>query len=114
MTLASAKRITGLDIQVVIADKECFVEALDAGKSVANVSGSNLKKVLLELVAKVYALNRKAALERAGWKCELCGSIHNLQCHHKIHRSMGRRDDTVSNLQVLCFQCHERHHLGKD
>lgn len=103
----------GLDVQVVIADKECFAEALDAGKVVGKASGRNLKIVLGLLVESVYALNRQTALERAGWACELCGSRQNLQCHHRVHRSMGRRDDTPGNLQVLCFTCHERHHRGK-
>ena len=113
MTLKKAKRITGLDIQVVISDKDFVAEATDTDKSIAKVSGHNLKIVLSILVEQIYALNRQVAMERADFKCELCGSRSNLQCHHKIHRSMGRRDDTPGNLQVLCFQCHERHHRGK-
>ena len=51
-------------------------------------------------------------LERAGWRCERCGAPRNLQCHHKIYRSQGGRDD-VSNGEVLCERCHsQEHHPG--
>lgn len=113
MTLKSAKRITGLDIQVVAEAKDFFVYALDGDRVVAKVSGRNLKTLLSLAVEQVYALNRQIALERAEWKYQICGSRSGLQCHHKIHRSMGRRDDRPTNLQVLCLQCHERHHHGK-
>jgi 5-methylcytosine-specific restriction endonuclease McrA len=114
MTLKRAAKITGLDIQVVKADKQYFVTARDQRQEdIAYVSGGNLKTILGILVEQVYAINRQSAMERASWACELCGSRYNLQCHHKIHRSMGRRDDRPEALQVLCSDCHERHHRGK-
>ena len=58
---------------------------------------------------------RKLALERAGNKCERCGSTQTLEVHHKEklglfeprHNSSKNRQD---NLIVLCRNCHEKEH----
>ena len=48
---------------------------------------------------------RKLVLERAGYRCERCGSTQDLQIHHKIPRwALGSNDP--DNLQVLCRHCH--------
>lgn len=57
------------------------------------------------------------ALERAGNKCEDCGSVDKLEVHHKEllepweqrHNSYKNSQD---NLKVLCRACHERVHHG--
>lgn len=42
-------------------------------------------------------------------KCARCGSIVELQVHHKIPLSLGGKD-VDGNREVLCRECHEKHH----
>lgn len=41
--------------------------------------------------------------------CERCGGRYNLHVHHKKHRSQGGGDEH-SNLEILCWICHDRAH----
>lgn len=51
----------------------------------------------------------KQVLERDGWRCQWCGSLRNLQVHHRRFRSrLG--DDTTENLITLCADCHRAEH----
>lgn len=50
---------------------------------------------------------REAVLERAGHRCEWCGSAGPLDVHHVVPRS-AKRDDTVQNATALCRPCHRR------
>jgi len=51
----------------------------------------------------------KRVLERDEWRCQKCGSLENLQVHHKIKRSqMG--NDSLDNLVTLCAYCHMEEH----
>jgi 5-methylcytosine-specific restriction endonuclease McrA len=53
----------------------------------------------------------KLVLERDGWRCQWCGSLRNLQVHHRRFRSrLG--DDTAENLITLCARCHRLEHVG--
>ena len=69
-----------------------------------------LKKVKrIKLGIRVYRRIMKRVLERDDWRCQKCGSLENLQIHHKIKRSqMG--DDSLENLQTLCAHCHIEEH----
>jgi 5-methylcytosine-specific restriction enzyme A len=51
----------------------------------------------------------KRVLERDGWRCQKCGSLENLQIHHRIKRSQ-QGDDALGNLVVLCAYCHMAEH----
>lgn len=56
---------------------------------------------------------RKAALERADHRCQLCGDhTRQLEVHHRIYRgrtaSYGAEKPT--DVIVLCADCHARHH----
>jgi 5-methylcytosine-specific restriction endonuclease McrA len=51
----------------------------------------------------------KRVLERDGWRCQKCGSLKDLQIHHKIRRSQ-RGDDALANLVILCAHCHMEEH----
>ena len=48
-------------------------------------------------------------LEWNRWRCQKCGSLENLQVHHKIHRSQ-QGDDALANLVTLCAYCHMAEH----
>ncbi len=69
-----------------------------------------LRKVKrIKLGKQVYRRLMKKVLERDGWRCRECGSIENLQVHHKIHRSQ-QGDDSLVNLITLCAYCHLEEH----
>lgn len=48
---------------------------------------------------------RNAALQRAGYRCNRCGSKRDLQAHHLTYDRLGAELD--SDLEVLCLICHE-------
>jgi len=67
------------------------------------------RKPRQKLDPKRYRALRKQVLERDGWRCQLCGSLTNLQVHHRRFRSrLG--DDTAENLITLCVDCHRAEH----
>jgi len=51
----------------------------------------------------------KRVLERDGWRCQKCGSLENLQVHHKIRRTH-QGNDALANLVTLCAYCHMAEH----
>jgi len=51
----------------------------------------------------------KRVLGRGGWRCQKCGSLENLQVHHKTKRSQ-LGDDELENLIALCAYCHMAEH----
>jgi len=50
---------------------------------------------------------RWLALVGAGWRCLICGTSRDLQCHHGLPRSAGGEDDE-RNLFPLCAKDHQR------
>lgn len=56
---------------------------------------------------------REAALLRAGFSCELCGTKEprRLQVHHRDY--LRAFHETPTDLIVLCGRCHRKHH-GRD
>ena len=52
---------------------------------------------------------REQIFTRDSWRCQLCGSMQNLQIHHQRFRSHGG-GDAEDNLIVLCAACHSRVH----
>lgn len=48
---------------------------------------------------------RKRALERAGYRCQVCGETRGLQVHHNSYERLGNEAD--EDLAVLCFWCHQ-------
>ena len=56
-----------------------------------------------------YAVLRRYVLKRDSWRCQDCGSMHNLQVHHMKRRSQ-LGDDVAHNLITLCVACHEDGH----
>jgi 5-methylcytosine-specific restriction endonuclease McrA len=52
---------------------------------------------------------RHAALVRAGYRCEKCGSRGPLELHH-----IGNRQDrSAFNAMVLCVRCHAKLHAAR-
>ena len=52
---------------------------------------------------------RAAAVKAAEGRCEMCGAEYGLQVHHRKRIGNGG-DHCVSNLRVLCTNCHGRQH----
>jgi 5-methylcytosine-specific restriction endonuclease McrA len=48
---------------------------------------------------------RQEVLLRDGWRCQSCGTMANLEVHHKEFRSRSG-DDSDENLITLCHDCH--------
>jgi 5-methylcytosine-specific restriction endonuclease McrA len=48
-------------------------------------------------------------LRRDSWRCQVCGSMTNLEVHHKQFRSHSG-EDQEDNLITLCFNCHSSLH----
>ncbi len=55
---------------------------------------------------------RQQVLRRDGWRCQKCGTMSNLEVHHRQYRSHSG-DDSEENLITLCNACHSSiHHCG--
>jgi 5-methylcytosine-specific restriction endonuclease McrA len=50
---------------------------------------------------------RQFLLNVLGGKCDLCGSIERLHLHHK---DRNRKNNDLSNIQLLCASCHYKIH----
>jgi 5-methylcytosine-specific restriction endonuclease McrA len=48
---------------------------------------------------------RQLVLCRDGWRCQSCGTISNLEVHHKQFRSHSGHD-SEENLITMCTACH--------
>ncbi len=69
-----------------------------------------LKKIKrIKLGPRIYKRLMKKVLERDNWRCQKCGSLLNLQVHHKIKRSP-QGHDALENLVTLCAYCHMAEH----
>jgi|ERR1051326_56753 hypothetical protein len=70
------------------------------------------KPAPLKLDAEQYELLRQQVLRRDGWRCQACGTMSNLEVHHKRFRSQSG-ENSEENLITLCRACHsELHHPG--
>lgn len=58
-----------------------------------------------------YESLRKQILRRDGWRCQCCGTMSDLEVHHKEFRSHSGAD-SEENLITLCTACHSAVHLG--
>ncbi len=52
---------------------------------------------------------RQQVLRRDGWRCQSCGTMSNLEVHHKQFRSHSGAD-SEENLITLCNSCHAQIH----
>ena len=56
-----------------------------------------------------YESLRQQVLRRDGWRCQSCGTMSNLEVHHRKFRSHSGAD-AEENLITLCTACHARVH----
>ncbi len=73
-----------------------------------------MKKILpksprLKLDADDYTALHRQVVERDNWRCQVCGSMQNLEVHHIQFRSHSG-PDTERNLVTLCNSCHRSSH----
>jgi hypothetical protein len=61
------------------------------------------------LESELYELLRNQVLRRDSWRCQLCGTMSNLEIHHQEFRSHSG-DDSEQNLMTLCSACHASVH----
>jgi 5-methylcytosine-specific restriction endonuclease McrA len=52
---------------------------------------------------------RQQILRRDNWRCQTCGTMSNLEVHHRQFRSHSG-DDSDQNLITLCSECHASIH----
>ncbi len=67
------------------------------------------KPARLRLDPVSYESLRQQVMRRDGWRCQSCGTMANLEVHHKQFRSQSG-DDTEQNLITLCTTCHTSVH----
>ncbi len=63
------------------------------------------KPVRFRLDPVSYQSLRQQVLRRDGWRCQSCGTMSNLEVHHKQFRSHSGVD-SEQNLITLCAACH--------
>jgi 5-methylcytosine-specific restriction endonuclease McrA len=69
------------------------------------------KVIPLRLAPAAYTALRQRVLLRDSWRCQCCGSMSNLEVHHKEFRSHSGAD-CEGNLITLCSTCHGAAHRG--
>jgi 5-methylcytosine-specific restriction endonuclease McrA len=70
------------------------------------------KLVRLRLDPVPYESLRQQVLRRDGWRCQSCGTMSNLEVHHKQFRSHSGHD-SEENLITLCVCCHGEIHIPR-
>jgi 5-methylcytosine-specific restriction endonuclease McrA len=63
------------------------------------------KATSLQLDPASYEVLRQQVLRRDDWRCQSCGTMSNLEVHHRQFRSHSG-PDTEENLITLCTRCH--------
>ena len=60
--------------------------------------------------SEAWQLKRRAALKRAGGKCQACPNYNRkpLHCHHNTYDRLGDERDT--DLVIFCEECHDVFH----
>ena len=69
------------------------------------------KNLRLKLNPKHYAALHRQILERDSWRCQVCGSMRNLEVHHIQFRSHSA-SDVEQNLITFCASCHGLRHYA--
>jgi hypothetical protein len=76
-------------------------------ESIVTSISSQLRRLRLDPAS--YESLRRQVLHRDGWRCQSCGTMSNLEVHHREFRShLG--EDSEENLITLCTTCHATVH----
>ena len=67
------------------------------------------KPAKLRLDPLSYESLRQQILRRDSWRCQSCGTMSNLEVHHRQFRTHSGAD-SEENLITLCATCHARVH----
>jgi len=68
-----------------------------------------IRAARLRLDPSSYESLRQQVLRRDGWRCQSCGTMSNLEVHHReFHSHSGA--DAEENLITLCAECHATAH----
>ena len=76
------------------------------------MNGVRPKRPPVRLEPPLYEQLRNQVLSRDGWRCQDCGTMSNLEVHHKEFRSQSG-DDSEQNLITLCTTCHASVHQNR-
>lgn len=68
----------------------------------------NIGEYLAYLQTDHWKEMRRLALDHAEHRCQLCNATENLEAHHRTYERIGR--ERLSDLTVLCSDCHYWHH----
>ncbi len=112
-------RCTGISQQKTKACKICGLPYIGAkmtcSRSCANTARAGIKYTKEGKFDKAYqgALLKEKIAHKRGGACERCGmnNYSILHVHHKQERHRGGTDH-MTNLELLCPNCHSTHHLG--
>ena len=62
-----------------------------------------------------WALVRRQAFERDGWRCTACGQAGRLEAHHEPQLGAGGDPYDLAGIKTLCRACHiELHQADAD
>jgi ATP-dependent DNA helicase RecQ len=68
-----------------------------------------IRSARLRLDPMSYENLRQQILRRDGWRCQSCGTMSNLEVHHREFCSHSGAD-SEENLITLCAACHAAAH----
>lgn len=57
-----------------------------------------------------WKLVRKTKIQSVDGKCQLCGSKDRLEVHHNSYEHLGKEEQYMNDLIVLCHDCHSKFH----
>lgn len=121
-------RRRGIGFKIVSFFSKPPVDSSEIEKVIPNFKNkiseiSNSLQVLRSRLSDVYdfyltypadwEIRRTAVIQRDGASCTNCGNTRHLHLHHRIHLSKGG-SNKVSNLDLLCGDCHSTEHGNRD
>jgi len=95
-----------MDFESLTKDAQILMQRLSSlGLAPQRITIKDKRDYQAYLRTQAWQSKRKAALKRAGYKCQKCSDKYRLDVHHKTYERLGfeRPDD----LLVLCHKCHE-------
>ena len=62
------------------------------------------------LQSKRWKAVSKQVMDKYGYKCVDCGSVIKLNVHHLTYKHIGKEEDHLDDLTLLCNKCHKQVH----